>query len=248
MACIQEILGGPGGCLCIVIMNVFIVIPTYNEIKTIGSIVKYLKARDYWVVVVVDGSRDHTMIDANRFGAELVMHPKNVGKGRCIKEGLEYSLENECDVVITMDGDGQHNLAEIDKFIEEFKDKGADIVLGNRMYDPKRMPFIRRCTNVFMSFVISLILGERVDDSQCGYRLLSRRAVEKMSLTTTKYEIESEMLLEAKRHNLTISSVNIDSIYQGESSQINPFFDTLRFIKLVLCSFTKARIATNNRR
>ena len=215
-------------------MNVFIVIPTYNEIRTIGPIVRDLRARDFRVVVVDDGSGDHTIICANKFGAELIVHPRNVGKGRCIREGLEYSLENGCDIVITMDGDGQHDLEEIDKFIGEYKASGADIVLGNRMYNPKRMPFIRRNTNAFMSFVISLILGKRIEDSQCGYRLLSSRAIEKMSLKTAKYEIESEMLLEAKRHNLRISSVKIASIYKGESSQINPFFDTIRFIKFII--------------
>jgi len=215
-------------------MNIFVVIPTYNERRTIGSIVKELKERSFRVVVVDDGSCDHTIIDANKFGAELVIHSKNVGKGRCIKEGLEYCLENGCDIVITMDGDGQHDLKEIDNFIRRHEEVGADIVLGNRMHDAKKMPFVRRWTNIFMSFVISCILGERIDDSQCGYRLLSRKAIEKMSLKTTKYEIESEMLLEAKRHDLRISSINIDSIYQGESSQINPFFDTIRFIKLII--------------
>ncbi|MFC1624124.1 glycosyltransferase family 2 protein [Candidatus Omnitrophota bacterium] len=215
-------------------MNIFIVIPTYNESRTIGPIIRDLKARDFRVVVVDDGSSDQTIIDANRFGAELIIHNKNVGKGRCIREGLKYSLENGCDVAITMDGDGQHDLREIDKFIEEYKAKRSDIILGNRMHDPKKMPFIRRCTNIFMSFVISIILEEKIDDSQCGYRLLSKRAIEKMSLSTTKYEIESEMLLEAKKHNLGVTSVNINSIYQGESSQINPFFDTIRFIRLII--------------
>ncbi len=215
-------------------MDVFIVIPTYNEVSTVGSIVRDICARGFRAVVVDDGSRDSTIVDANKFGAELVVHSRNIGKGRCIKEGLQYSLENGCDVVITMDGDGQHNLKEIGRFIEQHKKTGADIILGNRMNNPKRMPFLRRCTNVFMSFVISFILGERIDDSQCGYRLLSRKAVEKISLRTTKYEIESEMLLEAKRHGLSISSVEIDSIYKGESSQINPFFDTIRFIRLII--------------
>lgn len=215
-------------------MNVFIVIPTYNEAGTIGSIVKDLSARGFRAVVIDDGSNDNTIVHANRFGAEIIVHSKNAGKGRCIKEGLEYSRENRCDIVITMDGDGQHDLREIDKFIEEHRRSGADIVIGNRMRRPRMMPFIRRCTNVFMSFIISMILGERVEDSQCGYRLLSRNAIEKMFLTTTKYEIESEMLLEAKRNDLKISSVEINSIYQGESSQINPFFDTIRFIRFIL--------------
>ncbi len=224
-------------------VNVFIVIPTYNEASTIGGIVKDLRARGFSVVVVDDGSSDHTIVDANKYGAELIVHSKNAGKGRCITEGLEHSLENGCDIVITMDGDGQHDLKEIDRFMEEHKRTGADIVIGNRMHNPKKMPFIRRCTNIFMSFIISFILGKRVDDSQCGYRLLSRQAIQKMSLRTTKYEIESEMLLEARRHSLSISSIEIDSIYQGEASQINPFFDTVRFIKLIIYEFLQRKRA-----
>lgn len=215
-------------------MNVFIVVPTYNEVKTIGPIVKELTAKGFRAVVVDDGSSDHTIIDANRFGAELIVHSKNVGKGRCIREGLEYSFENGCDLAITMDGDGQHDLGEIEKFLAEYRKTGADIVLGNRMHRPKKMPFIRRCTNLFMSFVMSFILRKKIDDSQCGYRLISRSAIEKMSLSSSKYEIESEMLLEAKRHNLRISSVEIDSIYEDQASKINPFFDTLRFIRLII--------------
>jgi len=222
-------------------MNIFIVIPTYNEATSIGPIVKELDKMGFRVVVVDDGSRDKTVIEANRFGAELIVHSKNEGKGRCIREGLEHAFENGCGAVITMDGDGQHSLADIDKFIQEYKGSGADIIIGNRLHNPKNMPFIRRCTNLFMSFIISLIMTEKVEDSQCGYRLISKKAIEKMKLNTAKYEIESEMLLEAKKNGLKISSVNIDSIYQGEASQIHPFFDTVRFLRLIVNECTRKR-------
>lgn len=222
-------------------VSLFIVIPTYNEVRTIGPIVRDLDKMGFRVIVVDDGSRDKTIVDANRFGAELIVHAGNEGKGRCIREGLEHAFENGCDAVITMDGDGQHSLDDIDKFIQEYKRSGADIIIGNRLHNPKKMPFIRRCTNLFMSFVLSLIMTERIEDSQCGYRLISRKAIEKMSLNTAKYEIESEMLLEAKKNGLRISSVNIDSIYQGETSQIHPFFDTVRFIRLIVNECTRKR-------
>jgi len=245
MAYIQEVLGNADRCICTVnnhqaiLMNIFIVIPTYNEGRTIGPIVRDLAEMGFRIVVVDDGSNDNTIIDANRFGAELIAHAKNRGKGHCIREGLEHALENNCDVVITMDGDGQHSLADIPKFIEEYKNSGADIIIGNRLHNPKKMPFIRWCTNLFMSFMLSIIVAEKIEDSQCGYRLISKRAIEKMKLNTAKYEIESEMLLEAKKNSLKICSVNIDSIYQGESSQINPFFDTIRFIKLIINEYTR---------
>lgn len=221
--------------------DIFIVIPTYNEARTIGPIVRDLDKMGFRVVVVDDGSGDRTIIEANRFGAELIVHARNEGKGCCIREGLEHSLENGCNAVITMDGDGQHSLADIGKFIQEYKRSGADIIIGNRLHNPKKMPFIRRCTNLLMSFVLSLIMAKKIEDSQCGYRLISRKAIERMRLNTAKYEIESEMLLEANKNGLKISFVNIDSIYQGEASQIHPFFDTIRFLRLIVNEYTRKR-------
>lgn len=215
-------------------MNIFVVIPAYNEHRTIDHIVQGLASKGFRVVVIDDGSKDHTIIEANKYGAELIVHNKNGGKGRCLREGLEYALKEGCDAVITMDGDGQHNLDDVDKFINKFKEAGSDVILGNRLHNPKRMPFIRWCTNIFMSFMISMALKRKIHDSQCGYRLLSRNAIEKMALSTTNYEIESEILFEAAGKSLAISTVDIDSIYQGEASQINPFLDTVRFIKFLI--------------
>ncbi len=219
--------------------NIFIVIPTYNEAKTIGPIVGALDKRGFRVIVVDDGSGDNTIVEANKFGAEIIAYAKNAGKGRSVREGLEYALENNCEAVITMDGDGQHSIDDIDKFIDEYKKSGADLILGNRLHNPRKMPFVRRCTNFIMSFIISLLIIEKIEDSQCGYRLISRKGIEKMNLNTTKYEIESEMLVEAKRRGLKMSSVNIDSIYEGETSQINPFLDTFRFIKFIINEYTR---------
>jgi dolichol-phosphate mannosyltransferase len=219
--------------------DIFIIIPTYNEASTIEPIVSKLDKRGFRVVVIDDGSSDNTVVAANRAGAELIVHAKNAGKGRCIRDGLDYAFENNCEIAITMDGDGQHNINDIDKFIEEHKRSGADLILGNRLHNPKKMPFIRKCTNLVMSFMISLVITERVRDSQCGYRLISRKGIEKMNLTTIKYEIESEMLIEAKRRGLKMSSVNIDSIYAGEASQINPFLDTVRFIKFIINEYAR---------
>lgn len=219
--------------------NIFIVIPAYNEAKTIGPIVEALDQRGFRVIVVDDGSRDNTIVEANKFGAEIIAHAKNAGKGCCVREGLEHALENGCEAVITMDGDGQHSLHDVDKFINEYKKSGADLILGNRLHNPKKMPFLRRCTNRIMSFIMSLLITEKVNDSQCGYRLISRNAIEKMKLNTMKYEIESEMIMEAKRRGLKMSSVNIDSIYEGEASQINPFLDTVRFVKFIINEYTR---------
>ncbi|MDO8603373.1 MAG: glycosyltransferase family 2 protein [Candidatus Omnitrophota bacterium] len=219
--------------------DIFIVIPAYNESKTIGPIVNQLCQRGFRVIVVDDGSKDKTMVEANKYGAELIVHAKNTGKGLCIREGLEYALENNCEAVITMDGDGQHSLKDVDKFIEEYKKSGADLVLGNRLHDPKKMPFIRWCANVCMSFIVSMIITKNINDTQCGYRMISRKGIEKMKLNTVKYEIESEMITEASRRGLKMSSVNIESIYENEISQINPFLDTMRFVRFIISEYPR---------
>jgi glycosyltransferase involved in cell wall biosynthesis len=124
--------------------NIFIVIPTHNEAKTIGPIVDALDKRGFRVVVVDDGSGDNTIVEANKFGAEIIAYAKNVGKGRSVREGLEYALENNCEAAVTMDGDGQHSIDDIDKFIDEYKKSGADLILGNRLHNPRKMPLVRR--------------------------------------------------------------------------------------------------------
>ena len=95
------------------------------------------------------------------------------------------------------------------------------------------MPFIRVLTNKIMSGLISKITRQNVPDTQCGFRLIKRPVLEKINLKTSKYETESEILIKASRLGFKIESVPIKTVYSGEKSQINPFVDTLRFIKFL---------------
>jgi glycosyltransferase involved in cell wall biosynthesis len=216
-----------------------VIIPAYNEEMRIGHIVGEVRARGLSCIVVDDGSADKTKEEAEKEGAQVISHIKNHGKGLSLRDGFRKALEGDYDFVITMDGDGQHHPDELEHFVKAAKKGDADIVLGNRMRDPKDMPMKRRLTNKFMSFVISFIAGQRLPDTQCGYRLISTKVLKIIPLTTDKYEIESEVLIEAAKAGFKIKSIPIKSIYRGQKSQIRPFKDTLRFLSFILKTMMK---------
>jgi hypothetical protein len=111
---------------------------------------------------------------------------------------------------------------------------GADMVIGNRMRDTASMPYSRVVTNRFMSWAISVIAGQKIPDSQCGYRLIKRCVLERADLETSNYEIESELIMSAARNGFRIASVPIKTVYGSERSRINPVVDTLRFIFFII--------------
>jgi hypothetical protein len=133
-----------------------------------------------------------------------------------------------------MDGDAQHSPDDIQRFVELARSHNNAMVIGNRMSDPKKMPLDRKLTNIFMSFVVSLICGQRVPDSQCGFRLIKRDLLQNIKIESSRFEVESEILIKASRAKTKILSVPIESRYGKEASQINPLWDTCRFIIFLL--------------
>jgi len=216
------------------------VIPAFNAEKTLGEVIRgvcrFIPREN--VIVVDDGSKDKTSIVAEEEGVPVLKHSENMGKGSALKTGFDYLLKSSKIVAIfTIDSDGQHDPAEIPSFIEVFETKGADIIIGNRMNEIKNMPAIRKFTNRTTSAIISRIAGCNISDSQSGYRLISRRVLEKIELVTGRYDTESEILIKAGREGAKIESVPIKTIYADEVSSINPLRDTIRFLSLVIRSF-----------
>lgn len=210
--------------------NPCVLIPSYNEARTIGHLVSELRARDLTVYVVDDGSTDKTATIAESEGAVVVQHKDNMGKGASMREGFRRILKKGFDSVVVMDGDGQHVVEDIGNFIEKMKETNADIVVGNRMLDTSSMPGLRIHTNRFMSSLISLIAGQNVPDTQSGFRLIKREVLQKIDLESSNYEIESEMIIKAARAGFRIESVPIKTVYNDEKSRINPIVDAFRFI------------------
>lgn len=215
-------------------MKTCVVIPTYNEAERISRIIEEIKKQDLAVLVVDDGSSDNTSQLAENSGAIVLKHSSNQGKGASLLKGFDYGLKNDFDAVITMDGDGQHLPEDIPYFIRLAKYSESAIFIGNRMQKTKNMPRLRLLTNKFMSWVVSCLAGQRIPDTQCGFRLIKRDVLKKVRLLTLKYETESEILIKSSRLGFKIESIPIKTIYSGEKSQINPFVDTMRFFRFII--------------
>ncbi len=214
-------------------MKISVLIPTYNEAKEIGRLIREIKFHDLDVMVVDDGSQDNTFEIAREAGAVALRNEKNIGKGASLNRGFRYCLDKNYGAVITMDGDGQHRPEDLPSFITLSQNPETQILIGNRMHGTKNMPWVRVVTNRFMSWLISLLAKQKIPDSQCGFRLIKKQVLEKLNLVTNKYEIESELLIKAARLGYRIQSVPIKTIYSSEKSRIHPVLDTLRFFRFV---------------
>ena len=210
-------------------MKIAALIPVHNEARTIGRIVEQLKAKNIDTVVVDDGSSDGSGNAALKKGAVVIFNEIKSGKGYSLRRGFAYLLKAGYDGVIVMDGDGQHDVSDIDGFISKAIAR-AGIVSGNRMQNSKGMPVVRYLTNRFMSSLISLACGQFIPDTQCGYRYISADVLRHIELKCNDFEIETEILIKACRHGFNVQSVPIKTIYQDEESKINPLKDTIRFI------------------
>jgi len=210
--------------------KIAIVIPAYNEEQNISPLVQSISALGYDCIVVDDGSVDQTEDLANKAGALVLKTGGKSGKGNALKMGFNHALENGYEALIAMDGDGQHSPSDIAAFVDCYQNTGADVVSGNRMQNPKGMPWVRLATNHFMSWLISLFCHQHIPDTQCGFRLIKSRVLQTIKLESSDFEIETEVLIKASKKGFKIASVGIQTIYRNEVSKIQPMRDTFRFI------------------
>lgn len=213
--------------------NVAALIPAYYEEAQIQAVARRALAQLDHVLVLDDGSTDRTAEEARKAGAEVIRHEKNQGKGAAIKTGLRELMARGFLGVLILDGDGQHLPEEIPGFLEEANRTGAELVVGTRMSDTRKMPWLRKMTNRFMSSQISRLCGQPVPDSQCGFRMILREVIPYLFCESNNYEYETEMLLIASREGFRIASVPVSTIYGDERSKIHPVRDTIRFFKLI---------------
>ncbi len=210
--------------------KICIVIPIHNEQRTIGSLVGAIVAKGLDAVVIDDGSSDGSGSLAREKGAVVITNAEKQGKGLSLKKGFAHALAQGYDGVITMDGDGQHDAADIDRFLERINTQPDCIITGSRMENSQGMPWLRLVTNSFMSALISCICRRHLPDTQCGFRYISADILRQIELQSNDFEIETEVLIKASRKGYPIFALPIKTIYRNEKSKINPFKDTLRFI------------------
>ena len=219
--------------------SVLIVIPAFNEAKSIAQVVRGAR-RHAPVLVVDDGSTDGTAAAAAAAGAEVQIQTPNQGKGAALRAGFRRALELYYENVITLDADGQHDPREIPQFFYAYERGPVDLIVGRRRFD--QMPLVRRLANTFGQWLFTWALGQTIPDNQSGYRLLSRRLIEKLlDHTETGFEFEVAMFATCLKSRFRLAWVPIRTIYAGEASHIQPLQHTLNFIRVAWSTHQRMR-------
>lgn len=200
----------------------WVIIPAYNEEKTLGQVINDLRSKGFsHLVVINDGSTDRTAEIAQRQGAKVISHSINCGLGAALSTGLEYLKRNkpkEIEGVITFDADGQHLVIDALKVVMPILEKKADFAVGSRLREPTlRMPLFRQLGNRFLNLLILIFWGIKTSDSQSGLRALSSRALKIIQLKATGYEVSSEFFKEIARHKLSFTEIAISPVYTQHS-------------------------------
>jgi glycosyltransferase involved in cell wall biosynthesis len=216
------------------------IIPAHNESENIGKIVSETSKYVSVVIVVDDGSSDNTAQVADSLNAKVVRHKHNTGKGAALKRGLIECLKYNPDVVITLDGDGQHDPADIPKLLEPIENEEADIVIGSRYgrgYVNMEMPRYRRIGLSFIYFMNRNLINTKIKDTKSGYRVYTKNIVSIMSrYSSTGFGAETEQLTTAELYGLRILEIPISIRYKGlrNTSQQNAFLHGMRILSTIL--------------
>ncbi len=216
--------------------NTAIVIPVYNSEKYLDELITkilYFFPKEN-IFAIDDGSSDNSAEICSSFGINLSKLSQNSGKGSALKKGFEEAIMNDFVFAITLDSDLQHDPNQIPVFIKKQNEKEADLIIGKRNFSIKKMPFPRICSNTLTSFVVSLVTGYKIYDSQSGYRLYNLNLIKNLKFVSEKYQFETEIILKFAKLKAKIDFVKIETIYKGQKSYISHFRDIMNFIKIVI--------------
>lgn len=215
------------------------VIPCYNAGVRLRPVAQSALRQVDRVIVVDDGCTDGCIERLEGMPIQIERHARNLGKGHAILTGIRAALSDHAmEAVVLLDADGQHDPAAIPAFAHRFRESGAGMVIGARVFDGVEVPWRSRFGNTVTAAVTRLLLGERLPDTQCGFRLLSRGFAERVlsQVRGGRYETEMEMVVMAVRDKAGLASVPIKTVYEpgNASSHFRKVSDSARIYARLL--------------
>ncbi len=209
-------------------------IPSFNEGLYIGSVILQTKKFVDQVIVIDDGSTDNTAEIARAAGAVVIKHRQNYGKGVAVSSAFKEAQLRKAQVLVLLDGDGQHDPAQIPEIIRPLLEKKADVVIGSRFLEAKKfVPKYRTFGQSVLTWITNLGSRTSLTDSQSGFRGFSRKAVEAMDLKEKGLSVESEMQLVMREKGLKILEVPIKAHYHGKAKR-NPLAHFLNVVNRIM--------------
>ncbi len=201
----------------------FACIPAYNEENTISDLVKTAKKYVDKVIICDDGSTDNTLKNAKLAGAEIITHKKNQGYGAAIMSLFDYCRMQNADVMVTLDGDGQHDPNQIPILLDILSQHNVDVVLGSRFLDNNtNTPGYRKRGIKIITSTANFGTDFKVSDSQSGFRAYSKNAIDAIHQTEQGMSVSTEILLKISNKGLSLAEVPITISYNGDTSEQNP--------------------------
>lgn len=209
------------------------VIPAFNVATLLPPVLEAVRISmpGALLVVVDDGSHDATGAVAAAGADQVIRHDNNRGKGASLRSGITIAMQSGCDVIVTMDGDGQHSPAEAPALVRALA--SADVAVGARQRAGTGMPLQRRVSNRLSSAVVSALAGVPIADSQSGFRAIRSEVLRQVQLRGDRYEQETDFIVRAARAGFRIVSVPVVTLY-GPTSNFRPLRDTALVIRTMV--------------
>jgi glycosyltransferase involved in cell wall biosynthesis len=221
-------------------LQVIVGLPAYNEEKNIAKIILKLQEVTDKIIVCNDGSSDLTGKIAEKMGAIVINHEKNMGYGAAIRSIFLKSKELDANVLVTFDADGQHRVEDITKILEPIKNDTADIVIGSRFLDTKsKIPKYREVGIKTLTSLANASTDVKVTDSQSGFRAYNNKVLKEIVPSDYGMGVSTEILIKANNKKFRIVEVPITILYEGDTSTHNAvshgasvILSTMKFVSI----------------
>ena len=205
-------------------LKIIAAIPCFDEEQFIGDVVTKARKHVDEVIVVDDGSTDKTGWAASKAGARLITHKKRQGAGAATRSAFDAAKRCDADVLITLDGDGQHNPDEIPQLLAPILCGKADLVVGSRFLgqDSEKAPRYRKFGIDVITWLYNVGSRFKLSDSQSCFRAYTRRLIEAMNITEDGFGFSVQLLIHARSKGFVITETPVSCIYHSNGSTINP--------------------------
>ena len=216
--------------------DICIVIPTYNNEKTLSDVIDSVLGYIPAVIVVNDGSTDRTneILERYKEKVTIVSYSKNRGKGYALKCGFNCAQKMGYKYVLTLDSDGQHFAEDIPAFVKMAEDHPDTLIVGNRNLTQDNMPKKNTFANRFSNFWFALQTGTKLPDTQTGYRLYPLEKMKHLRPFTSRYEAELEMLVRCAWRGIKFISIPVRVYYAPKGERVSHFRPAVDFLRISL--------------
>ncbi|WPO80147.1 DUF2062 domain-containing protein [Flavobacterium sp. KACC 22761] len=207
-----------------------VIVPTYNNQKTLKKVLDSVLEFTSNVIIVNDGSTDETPEILKHFSQlTQIHHPKNLGKGRALRNGFRKAIEMKFEYAITIDSDGQHFASDIPNFISAIQEEPNSLLIGSRNMTQENVPKKSSFGNKFSNFWFKFETGIKLDDTQSGFRLYPLQLIPK-KFYTNKFEFEIEVIVRSAWKGIVVKNIPIQVLYDPAErvSHFRPFRDFTR--------------------